>query len=207
MVKLRARNLDFIRAEKKKERKESGKQMVRGFLFLIPAALILFFLNTYNLRTGKIAEKTEQIQSLEAYLSSPEVMDVQKRLERLNEVQRKLRDYQGEADAAEYEIHSSFAPDSADIAAIEQAAGHTIQIIWKEDTPVRFEDGSLHVQAEGQQPKDASAFVKRLEDTNRFSEVTYGGIVRKEAEDKTKVSFRFSVSCRLKTSEAKDGSS
>lgn len=200
MAKLRAKNLNFVGAEKKKSGEANCKQRIRSVLYLLPLALAIFLLHGYSHQIEKNVRQAKQIQELEAYLGSEAVVSVRERLKGLEEELKKLNYYEQEVDAAENKMTQSVMPDAEDIAVIERATGSEVRIIWDAKAPVRYEGGVLSFEAETLRPREASAYVDRLTATNRFSKATHTGIKKEEGEDGNGMVYRFRVSCLLAAS-------
>lgn len=197
MTGLKWKELNFIEAEKRKDRQAAKAGRVRILLVLLPVALMAIFTRDYLYVRERIREMAEASEQMAAFLASDQVKAGEEKGKYLHETLEVLRRYEQEAQAVTVRMDAGPKLPGRFLEEIEGIMENGVSLRWTKESPVQYDQGILRFEVMARMPGQPSAYIQRLERSEVFPSVTYDGFMRNEDPLTGEVFYRFSVACSV----------
>lgn len=195
MTGLKWKELNFIEAEKRKDRQAAKVGRVRILLVLLPVALMAMFTRDYLYARERIRELAEASEQMAAFLASDQVMAGEEKRKYLHETLEVLRRYEQEERAITARMDARPKLPDGFLEEIEGTMENGVSLLWTKESPVQYDQGILRFEAMARMPGQPSAYIQRLERSEMFPSVTYDGFMRNADPLTGEAFYRFSVAC------------
>lgn len=197
MTGLKWKKLNFIEAEKRKDRQAAKAGKIRILLILLPVALTVIFGRDYLRVRERTLEMAEASEEMAAFLASDQVKAGEEKRKYLYETLEVWRRYEQEERAVTVRMEKRPKLPGGFLEEIEGVMENGISLLWTKESPVRYDQGVLRFEVMARMPGQASAYIQRLEQSGLFASVTYDGFVRNVDPLTGDVFYRFSVACHV----------
>lgn len=186
MQALKEKEINFLDAVKRREKKSSGPKgrtiiqiLVPGILFLAIAVVSLYF----GSGAVRMREEAKQIQK---DMEKDSVKRQEQELAELDSENQGYAEFKDNFESLKESLESGAEPDSQKIQFVTEACEGRVML-----EELSYREGCLYLFCSASQVEEAAAYVQRLEEKDIFTEVVYTGY------EKDQELFRFDVICRL----------
>lgn len=186
MQALKEKEINFLDAAKRREKKRSGRKIRTVIQILVPGVLFLAMAGVSLYFGGSADRMKKEAKQIQREMDQDSVRRQEQELAALDSENRKYAEFKDNFENLKKELERGEEPDSGAIRFVTEACGGRARL-----EELSYGDGCLYLSCSVSRVEEAAAYVQRLEEKGIFTEVIYTGY------EKDQEIFRFDVICRL----------
>lgn len=191
MTRLKKKNLEFIRAARRRTSVGIKRILTAAVCLLLPTALALSAVGHTLWQWEQIRQMESEADELDAYLNQKDIRLANAEVYALSQDMKLMDDYLSNMERAR-DILNSYPTLDEKTSELLTAPG---EVAIEE---IRLEGDTLKFTAVAEDYREAAPYIEKLEESGRFEHVVYEGF---ELTDR----YRFRITCRLRNTKEQQG--